>query len=130
MPDRIQTAQLIGVDSETLEINDSFPGTYGFYARLSRDPGPEWAAEFEGTYAASPRSAKPPIVFRGDTLCVYFLPVYSAELAEFMGFLEGVIIATNQAVEQRNAVLPDDHTQREAFRAALEAVAQSYRKHR
>jgi len=130
MPDRIQTAQLVGVDSETLEINDAFPGTYGFHVRLSRDPGLEWAAEFEGVYAATARSAKPPVVFRGDTLCVYFLPVYATELPEFMGFLEGVIAATNQAVEQRNAVLPDDHTQRETFRAALEAVAESYRKRR
>lgn len=130
MPDRIETAQIVGVDSETLEINDAYPGTYGFYVRLSRDPGLEWAAEFEGLYMATPRAAKPPVVFRGDTLCAYFLPVYTAELPEFFTFLEGVVAQTNQAAEQRNAVLPDDHAVREAFRSQLQAVAESYRKTR
>ena len=127
MPDRIQTAQIVGVDPETLEINDAFPGTYGFYVRLSRDPGTEWAAEFEGLYSAAPRAAKPPVVFRGDTFCVYFLPVYTGELPEFLTFLEGVVAKTNQAAEQRNAVLPDDQTIREAFRTQLLAIAESYR---
>ena len=80
MPDRILTAQIVGVDPETLEVSDAFPGTYGFYVRLSRDPGAEWAAEFEGIYKMAPRAARPPVVFRGDTLCVYFLPAYRTRL--------------------------------------------------
>lgn len=126
MPDRILTAQIVGVDPETLEVSATFPGTYGFYIRLSRDPGSEWAAEFEEIYQTAPRAARPPVVFRGDTLCVYYLPVYTPELAEYLAFLTDIVAQTNQAVEQRNAVLPDDDVQREAFREQLRTLVQTY----
>jgi hypothetical protein len=130
MPDRILTAQIVGVDPETLEVSDAFPGTYGFYVRLSRDPGPEWAAEFEGLYQNAPRPARPPVVFRGDTLCVYFLPVYTPELPDYLAFLTEIVTQTNLAVERRNAVLPDDSVTRERFRLQLQALAQTYQKTR
>jgi hypothetical protein len=130
MPDRILTAQIVGVDPETLEVSDAFPGTYGFYVRLSRDPGPEWEAEFEGLYQAAPRAARPPVVFRGDTLCVYYLPVYRQELSEYLEFLTDIVAQTNIAVEQRNAVLPDDTAEREAFRGELRSIALNYKNKR
>ncbi len=130
MPDRILTAQIVGVDPETLEVSDAFPGTYGFYVRLSRDPGAEWAAEFEGIYKMAPRAARPPVVFRGDTLCVYFLPAYIQELTEYISFLTDIVTQTNQAVDRRNAVLPDDNAQRETFRELLRQLARTYQQTR
>jgi hypothetical protein len=127
MPDRIQTAQIVGVDPETLEVSDAFPGTYGFYVRLARDPGTEWAAEFESLYLLAPRPSRPPVIFRGDTLCVYYLPVYVPELPEYLDFLTEIVTQTNAAVERRNAVLPDDSSQREMFREQLRELAQTYR---
>jgi hypothetical protein len=126
MPDRIQTAQIVGVDPETLEVSDAFPGTYGFYVRLSRDPGTEWAAEFESLYLLSSRPSRPPVIFRGDTLCVHYLPRYVQDLPEYLDFLTEIVTQTNVAVERRNAVLPDDSAQREAFREQLRQLAQSY----
>lgn len=126
MPDRIQTAQIVGVDPETLEVSDAFPGTYGFYVRLSRDPGTEWAAEFESLYLLSVRPSRPPVIFRGDTLCVHYLPRYVQDLPEYLDFLTEIVTQTNVAVERRNAVLPDDSAQREAFREQLRQLAQSY----
>ena len=130
MPDRILTAQIVGVDPDTLEVSDAYPGTYGFYVRLSRDPGSEWAAEFEGIYQAAPRPARPPVLFRGDTLCVYYLPAYIQELPAYMTFLTEIVALTNAAVERRNAVLPDDTTPRELFREQLRQLAQTYRQTR
>lgn len=130
MPDQIRTAQLIGIDAETLEVSPHFPGTYGFYVRLSCDPGPEWAAELEGIYSAAVRASKPPVVFRGDTLCVFYLPTYTAELPEYVAFLTEIVAQVNAAVERRNAVLPDDSTVRESFRAQLQALARTYQQTR
>lgn len=130
MPDQIRTAQIVGVDPETLEVSPHFPGTYGFYVRLSCDPGPEWAAELEGIYSAAVRPSKPPVVFRGDTLCVFYLPTYTAELPEYLAFLTEIVALANAAVERRNAVLPDDSVTRETFRQQLQSLALTYRQTR
>jgi len=116
MPERIATATIAGIEAETLEIDDTYPGTYGFYVRLSRDPGPEWAAEFQAVYDATRYPAKPPVEFRGDTLCVFFLPRYASDLSSYLRLLERVVSDTNRAVEKRNSVLPDEEKQKEAFR--------------
>lgn len=130
MPDQIRTAQIVGVDPETIEVSSQFPGTYGFYVRLSCDPGPEWAVELEGVYAAQSRATHPPIVFRGDTLCVFYLPLYQSELPEYLAFLTEVVAQVNAAVERRNAVLPDDSVQRETFRQQLQQLSLSYKQRR
>jgi hypothetical protein len=130
MPDQIRTAQIVAVDPETLEVNSLFPGTYGFYVRLSCDPGPEWAAELEEIYNNSVRTSKPPLIFRGDTLCVFYLPTYIAELPQYLEFLTEVLAQVNLAIERRNAVLPDDTQARESFRAELRALAGAYQQKR
>jgi hypothetical protein len=130
MPDQIRTAQIVGVDPETLEVSPHFPGTYGFYVRLSCDPGPEWAAELEGIYGATIRPSRPPLVFRGDTLCVFYLPNYTQELPDYLAFLTDVVTQVNAAVERRNAVLPDDSAAREVFRQQLQSLALTYRQTR
>jgi hypothetical protein len=130
MPDQIRTAQIVGVDPETLEVSSLFPGTYGFYVRLSCDPGPEWAAELEGIYATSVRASRPPLVFRGDTLCIFYLPTYIAALPDFLDFLTQIVTEVNLAIERRNSVLPDDTQAREAFRTQLRTLAGAYQQKR
>jgi hypothetical protein len=66
------------------------------------------------------------VIFRGDTLCVHYLPLYVQDLPEYLDFLTEIVTQTNVAVERRNAVLPDDSAQREAFREQLRQLAQSY----
>jgi hypothetical protein len=126
MPERIETATIRSVESETLEIDDTYPGTYGFYIRLTRDPGGEWAQEFQAVYDAAPYPGKPPIEFRGDTLCVFFLPRYGNELPRFLNFVDRIVLETNKAVEKRNSVLPDEAKQKEAFRKQLQDAAQLF----
>ena len=130
MPDLIATAVIVSVDPETLEVNDAYPGTYGFYVRLSRDPGPEWALELDAAYVAAPHPIHPPVVFRGDTLCVFYLPIYQDSLPEFLAHLERVIATTNASVETRNRALPDDTATREAFRTRLATVSEEFAAHR
>ena len=130
MPDLIATATTVSVDPETLEVSDAYPGTYGFYVRLSRDPGPEWAAELDAAYEAAPHPIHPPVVFRGDTLCVFYLPIYQDALPEFLAHLERVVEATNASVEKRNRALPDDTDVREGFRTRLSAVAEQFQSRR
>jgi hypothetical protein len=127
MPERITTAEIVAVDPQTLEVSPEWPGTYGFYVRLSRDPGREWAAELEAAYAVSRHPIKPPVIFRGDTLCVYFLPLYQEKLPGFLEHLEEVVREANASVERRNQALPDDNTTREGFRARLAAAAETFR---
>lgn len=126
MPEKIETATIKSIETDVLEIDDNFPGTYGFYVRLSRDPGAEWAAEFESVYDEAPAAGKPPIQFRGDTLCVFYLPRYGGDLPKYLRFLNGIIAKTNKAVEQRNSVLPDEEQEKETFRAKLREAAQDF----
>jgi hypothetical protein len=128
MPERIETATILSIEAETLEIDDAYPGTYGFYVRLTRDPGPEWAQEFDAVYQAANYPGKPPIAFRGDTLCVFFLPRYADDLPRFLQVLDRIIAETNRAVEKRNSVLPDEAQQKEAFRQKLRDAAQGFRR--
>ena len=123
MPAWIPTAQIIALDPETLEIDDTYPDTYGFYLRLDRDPGGEWATEFEAAYEQYPHKIKPPVVFRGNTLVVFFLPVYQEYLPEYLTFLQQVMSAANLSVEKRNALLPADESVKEAFREKLRQIS-------
>lgn len=126
MPDRIATAQIVAVDPETLEVDDQYPGAYGFTVRLSTDPGPEWVAEFDAAYAALPHAVTPPVRVEGDCLKVFFIPLYEAELPAFLAHLEQVVAEANRSVEARNAALPDDGARREAFRSRLRTAAAAY----
>ena len=130
MPDRIATAEIVAVDPATLEVSDLYTGAYGFYVRLSRDPGPEWAAEFGAAYESLAFAIHPPIVFRGDTLCVFYLPLYQDALPDFLTHLERVIGATNDSVDKRNRAIPDDSAVREGFRTRLAEVAQRFKSNR
>jgi hypothetical protein len=127
MPERIATAEMIGLDPEVLETDDAFPGAYGFRVRLSCDPGPEWALEFDGVYGGAIYPGKPPVIFRGDTLLVFYLPRYGADLPRFLRFLQSAIRQTNRAVEKRNSALPDEEAQKEAFRQQLRALVKSFK---
>ncbi len=127
MSERIATAEIVALDPQTLEVSPEYPGTYGFYVRLSRDPGREWASELDATYAASRHPIKPPVIFRGDTLCVFFLPLYQGRLPAFLEHLETVVEQANASVEQRNQVLPDDEAVREAFRERLAEAAGAFK---
>ncbi len=127
MPDRIATATIRSVEAEVLEIDDTYPDTYGFYVRLSQDPGLEWAAEFEAVYEGTPYAGKPPVQFRGDTLCVFYLPRYAGDLPAYLRFLNNAVVQTNKAVEQRNSILPDEEKEKETFRTKLREAAQALR---
>lgn len=123
MPERIETAAIAGVDTETIEIDDTYPGTYGFDVRLSRDPGPEWAVEFDAAYSTAVYPGKPPVEFHGDVLRVFYLPRYANDLPRFLKFLERQVAETNQAVERRNSILPDEEKQKQDFRQKLRDAA-------
>ena len=128
MPERIETAQIAAIESDVLEIDDTYPGTLGFYVRLSRDPGAEWVVEFHAAYDTARYPGKPPVTYRGDTLCVAYLPRYADELPDFLKFLSGVVRETNQAVELRNSALPDEEKEKADFRAKLREAAKAYQK--
>ncbi len=126
MPERIETANITAIETDALEIDDAYPGAYGFYVRLSRDPGAEWATEFESAYDAAGYPGKPPIAFRGDTLCVFYLPRYADDLPSYLRFLHSIVNLTNQSVEKRNSILPDEEREKTEFRARLRAAAEAF----
>lgn len=128
MPERIETAQITAIESNVLEMNDTYPGTFGFYVRLSRDPGAEWAVEFDSAYEAARYPGKPPVTYRGDTLCVFYLPRYADELSQYLQFLGGVVRDTNQSVDLRNSALPDEEKEKTDFRAKLRDAAKAFEK--
>lgn len=125
MPERIETANIVGVDDQ-IEINDEYPGTYGFRVKLSRDPGPEWGVEFDSAYEVARYPGKPPVEFHGDSLSVFYLARYADDLPNFLRFLQRTIVQTNKAVEQRNAVLPDEEAQKQTFRQRLRDTAKLF----
>ena len=126
MPERIATADVESLDTETLELDDAFPGAYGFHVRLTCDPGPEWAVEFEAAYDAAVYPGKPPVVLRDDTLRVFYLPRYAGDLPRFLRFLQAMVAQTNRAVRQRNAALPDEEGRMEEFRHRLRDLAKNF----
>lgn len=128
MPERIPTAEIAAIDTETLDINDAYPGTYGFTARLTRDPGPEWAEEFTVVYESADYPGKPPVEWNGDHLSVFYLPRYADDLPTFLRFLEQMVARTNRAVEERNSVLPHEEQRKEDFLKHLRDAARNLRK--
>ena len=128
MPERIETAQIAGVDADVLEIDDTYPGTLGFYVRLSRDPGAEWAVEFNAAYESARYPGKPPVTYRGDTLCVFYLPRYADDLPNYLKFLLGIVRETNHSVDLRNRALPDEEKEKTEFRAKLREAARAFQK--
>lgn len=128
MPERIPTAEIAAVDAETLEIDDTYPGTYGFTIRLTCNPGPEWDEEFVAVYDAAEYPGKPPVLWHGDRLTIFYLPRYADDLPSYLRFLEQMIARTNRAVEKRNSVLPHEEQRMEAFRQALRDAAKNLRK--
>lgn len=123
MPEIIPTAQIVGVDTDVLETDDTYPGSYGFYVRLSRDPGEEWFVEFSSVYDGAVYPGKPPVLFKGDRLLVYYLPRYSDDLPRYLRFLAHIVADGNAAVEKRNSVVPDEERQKAAFREKLSQAA-------
>ena len=119
MPERIETAHIKGVETDALEINDAYPGTYGFAVRLDRDPGAEWAVEFTTAYETAPYPGKPPAHAVGDKIMVYYLSRYAGDLPNFLRFLRRTVDEANRSAEQRNSVLPDEEGQKRDFLARL-----------
>lgn len=119
MPERIETADIREIDTESIDIDDRYPGTFGFHVLLTRNPGMEWGVEFDASYESARYSGKPPVHFEGDRLTAYYLPRYADDLPAFAGFLAGIVRQTNKAVELRNSVLPDEEREKQMFRARL-----------
>lgn len=128
MPERILTADIAAIDPEGLEIDDTYPGTYGFTVRLSCDPGPEWDEEFVAVYENAEYPGKPPVVWHGDRLTVFYLPRYADDLPAYLRFLEQMIARTNRAVEKRNSALPQEEQRKESFRQRLREAARNLHK--
>jgi len=126
MPERIPTAEIISLDPESLHTDDAYPGAYGFDVCLDRGPGAEWGIEFSAVYDATPYPGKPPVVFQGDRLSVFYLPRYAGDLPRFLRFLQAVVADTNRGVEKRNSVLPDEESQKNAFRQTLRDLARRF----
>jgi len=108
-----------------VELDDAFPGTYGFIARLSRDPGPEWGVEFNAAYDVAVYAGKPPVIPHADTLRVFYLPRYASELPAYLRFLTRIVKETNASVEKRNSILPDEEKQKAEFLARLADAAKT-----
>ena len=126
MPARIDTATISGIDPDTLENDERYPDSYGATILLSRNPGAEWGQEFDAVYEALKYPGKPPVEFRGEALCVFFLPRYASEISQFLRILEGVVAETNRAVDLRNSVLPDAEKEKEELRRSLRQAAQEF----
>jgi hypothetical protein len=126
MPDRIPLTDIASLDPERLVSDDAFPGTYGFAVRLASEPDPEWVQEFDAVYDAAAYPGKPPVVVKNGALWVYYLPRYAGDLPDYLRFLRGAVVRTNQEVEKRNAVLPDEEAEKQAFRERLRALAAKF----
>ena len=126
MPERIPTAEIRSLDPDSLHTDDAFPGAYGFYVALDRDPGPEWGTEFDAVYDVAVYAGKPPVVFEGERLGVFYLPRYANDLPRFLRFLQGIVADTNRGVEKRNSVLPDEEAEKAAFRQTLQDLARRF----
>ncbi|MBC8104698.1 MAG: hypothetical protein H7Z41_19155 [Cytophagales bacterium] len=124
MAEIIPTAQIAGVETDQLENDDAYQGTYGFYVRLTRDPGREWFLELQAVYDAAEYAGKPPIEFRGDRLVVFYLPRYAGDLPKYLQFLLRSIAEANQEVEKRNRVVPDEEKEKADFLQSLRNAAE------
>jgi hypothetical protein len=123
MPEIIPTAEIMGVETTAVENDDTYPGTYGFYVQLTRDPGEDWFMEFSAAYDAAIYPGKPPIEFKGDRLLVFYLPRYAADLPKFLRFLKRAVSEGNRSVEKRNSVVPDEEKQKAEFLQRLQSAA-------
>jgi hypothetical protein len=123
MPEIIPTAEIARVETREVENDDSYPGTYGFFIELTRDPGEEWFVEFSSAYEGARYPGKPPIEFKGNRLLVFYLPRYAGDLPKYLRFLKQTIAEANRSVEKRNSVLPDEEKQKADFLQRLSDAA-------
>lgn len=124
MPEIIPTAEIAGIETDTVENDDTYPGTYGFYIVLTRDPGHDWFGEFSAAYDAAIYPGKPPIEFKGNRLLVFYIPRYAGDLPKYLRFLKRTIDEGNRSVEKRNSVVPDEEKQKAEFLQSLKHAAQ------
>jgi hypothetical protein len=91
--------QIIGVDSELVERDNTFPDAYSFYIKLSDNPDPLWA-KYLLEWEKALHSMRREIKVRGDKLRVVF--VYGDNIQNCVKYVKQLVKIINDRIAEHN----------------------------
>ena len=100
MAKKVATIDIVEIDTETVEKDDSFPAAYAFYIRLSGRPERQWVDIFNFEWKRSLYLMKTEISVVGDKLRL----ISGAEdnIQNHIAFARDLVRKTNERVEEDN----------------------------
>lgn len=97
---KVATVDIINIDTETVELDNSFPGAYAFYIKLSARPEPRWVHIFNFEWERSIYLMKREIRIAGDRLRV--ISGADDNIEKHVDFVRTLVKKTNQRIEEDN----------------------------
>jgi len=97
---RVATVDIVEVDTETVEVDNSFPGAYAFYIKLSGKPEPRWVRIFNFEWERSVYLMKREIRVVGDRLRL--ISGADDNIQKHVDFAKTLVKRTNRRVEEDN----------------------------
>ena len=97
---KVATVDIIKIDTETVELDNSFPGAYAFYIKLSARPEPQWVRIFNFEWERSVYLMKREIRIVGDRLRM--ISGADDNIEKHVDFARTLVKKTNQRIEEDN----------------------------
>ena len=91
--------EIIGIDTDTVENDMTFPEAYAFYIRLSNAPDPVWE-KYLAEWQNALTSMKKEIRVQGDRLRLVF--VYGDNIESYVRYVAQLIKKINERVKEHN----------------------------
>jgi len=97
---KVATVDIVKIDTETVELDNSFPGAYAFYIKLSGRPERQWMHIFNFEWERSVYLMKREISIVGDRLRV--ISGADDNIQKHVDFVRTLVKKTNQRIEEDN----------------------------
>jgi len=97
---KVEIAEIVDIDTETIEVDNSFPGAYAFYIKLSRKPERQWVHMLNFEWDRSVYLMKREIRVLGDRLRL--ISGADDNIQKHVDFATKLVKKTNARIEEDN----------------------------
>ena len=126
MVKKVEIAEIVDIDTETVELDNSFPGAYAFYIKLSRKPDRQWVHIFNFEWERSIYLMKREIGIVGDRLRL--ISGADDNIQNHVDFARKLVKKTNARVEEDNRRIELAEQRRRGRGAELEKEKEEIRR--
>ncbi|HHV62109.1 MAG TPA: hypothetical protein GXX51_05665 [Firmicutes bacterium] len=99
----IKLVNLLEIDLENIEKDNSFPAAYAFYLLLDRTPDPKWVEFFNAEFEGDPYVMKRTVTVKGNRLRV--VTADSDDLQGHVDFVKRMVNEANRRAAEYNQKL-------------------------